>query len=314
MKKITSVVVTSLLLFSVGIGAFAQDTELPDPGLTPDSPFYFLESIIESIGTFFTFGELKKAERFTSLANERVAEIQAMAEKVNPKALEKASKRYSKLINKALAKLESAEAKGKDTAEVSENIAEATAKHLAVLEGVLERVPDQAKSTIIRVIEASQKGQDNALRTLAKENPERATELNLKAVAAKLNKANKKADQGDIKATEEAVEEFENQQALGNEIFQIAKEVGNDVTTVEQLLGNATQLHLEMLAEIYEKVPEQSQSAIEKAMVASVKGHEQVIEALQKKDAIDGVPEEAAILNKIPVEARSRVRQNAREE
>lgn len=313
MKKTTLFLLTSVLLFSLGIGVFAQNSELPNPGLTPGNPFYFLESITESIGTFFTFGELRKAERYAALANERVAEIQAVAEKVSPKALEKAFQRYDKLIEKALAKVESAEAKGKDTAEVSEKVAEATAKHLTVLEGVLEKVPEQAKTAITKALEVSQKGHDNALRALARERAQKATELNLKTAEAKLNKANKKADEGETEEAEEAVEEFENQQKLGEEISQIAQGLGEDTTTIEQLVGKATSHHLEILAEIYEKVPEQAKSAIEKAMTTSIKGHEKVVEALQKKDAIDNVPEEVPMPDKIPAEVRNRVRQNAKE-
>jgi len=73
MRKI-SLIIASLVLVGLGGGALAQEAELPDPGITPDSPFYFLEIISEGIGTFFTFGDLKKAERYATLAAERVAE------------------------------------------------------------------------------------------------------------------------------------------------------------------------------------------------------------------------------------------------
>ncbi len=67
MKRI-SLLIISVFLFSLGTGVLAQETELPNPGLTPDSLFYFLEIIVEEIGTFFTFGDLKKAERHAVLA------------------------------------------------------------------------------------------------------------------------------------------------------------------------------------------------------------------------------------------------------
>ena len=63
MRKITLLTILLFLSFFLVLEVLAQDTELPLPGLTPDSPFYFLERISEGIGTFFTFGDLKKAER-----------------------------------------------------------------------------------------------------------------------------------------------------------------------------------------------------------------------------------------------------------
>ena len=59
--KTISLLIALVFLFSLGIGVLAQETELPDPGLTPDSPFYFLETIAEGIGTLFTFGDLKSS-------------------------------------------------------------------------------------------------------------------------------------------------------------------------------------------------------------------------------------------------------------
>jgi hypothetical protein len=57
---------------------------LPSAGLTPASPFYFLERFSEGIGTFFTFGDVNKAERYAKLAAERVAEAKAVVDKGKP--------------------------------------------------------------------------------------------------------------------------------------------------------------------------------------------------------------------------------------
>ena len=44
--KIISLIVASVFLFSLSTGVLAQEIELPNPGLTPESPFYFLEWFI----------------------------------------------------------------------------------------------------------------------------------------------------------------------------------------------------------------------------------------------------------------------------
>ena len=419
MRKISLLTTLLFLLLSFGIGISAQEDGLPSPGLTPDSPFYFLERISEGIGTFFTFGDLKKAERYAALAAERVAEAKAVVEKGRPEAAQIALERYEYQLERALAKAVVAKAKGKSISEVTDIIAQATAKHLTVLEEVLERVPEQAKPAILRAREVSVTGQVRALESLSKDkperaaalnfqtiqgrlgkakeeavelngedmgrsladfsvfraslekmgkenkavlaslvsenmigqiedldeledeaenissemiervktikgntidgqtqvlgslasvDPERATEINLKAAEARLNRAKAKAEEGEMEAMEEAITEFENQHRFGEEISQIAQGLGKDTTTVEQLVGRATSIHLEILAEVYGKVPEQAKASIEEAMNISVEGHERAVESLKAKGAIDEVPEEVPVPDELPEEVKERIR------
>ena len=317
MKRI---LLTTLLFLSLslGVGVLAQVDELPFPGLpaeglpkaglTPDSPFYFLERISEGIGTFFTFGDLKKAERYAALAAERVAEAEAVVEKGKPEAAQIALKRYEDQLGRALAKAETAKAKGQKTEKVTEIVAKATSKHLAVLEGVLEKVPEVAKAAITRALEKSKNGHITALKALAGENPEKATEINLKAAKARLNRALTKAEEGETDKVEEAVKEFEIQHKFGEEISQIAQGLGKDITTVEQLVGKATSIHLEILAEVYAKVPEQAKEAIEEAMEVSAEGHQRAVEALKEKGALDEVSEEVPVPEELPEGVKERIR------
>jgi len=312
-----------LSLISINVVLAAEEKESPTigggyspvpAGLTPDSPFYFLERISEGIGTFFTFGDLKKAERYAALAAERVAEAQAVVEKGKPEAAQIALKRYEDQLNKSLAQAEKAKAKGLKVEKITQALAEATGQHLTVLEGVLEKVPENVKEKITKAKEVSAAGQKNALRALAGENPERATEINLKAAEARLNRAQAKTEEGEIEETEEAVKEFENQYKFGEEISQIAQGLGKDTATVEQLVGKATSVHLEILAKVYEKIPEQAKPAIEKAMEASVKGHEKAVQTLKEKNALEEVPEEISMPENVPKEVKERIEKKVKEE
>ncbi len=313
MKKI-SLLILLFLLFSIGIGILAQDSELPEPGLTPDSPFYFLETIAEEIVTFFNFGDLKKAARYAALAAERVAEAHAVVEKGKPEFVEKTLQRYEMQLNKSLARAERAQAQDKSVKNVMEIVAEGTGKHLTVIEGILEKVSEKARTAATKAKEVSMTGQKNALRALAKEDPETATEINLKAAEARLKKAETKTEEGEIEEAEEAITEFENQHKFGEEISQIAQGFGKDITTVEQLVGRATSIHLEILAEVYEKVPEQAKAAIEKAMEVSAKGHQRAVESLKTKGELDEVPEEIPMPESVPEEVKGRVKNKARGE
>ena len=171
--KATSLLITLVFLFSFGTGVLAQETELPDPGLTPDSPFYFLETIAEEIVTFFTFGDMKKAERYATLAAERLAEAQAVVEKGKPELAEKTLERYERQLNNSIARAEKAMAKGESTEKVIEVVArvgQATSKHLEVLAEIYEKVPEQAKPAIENAMKVSVKGHEKAVEVLKAKN------------------------------------------------------------------------------------------------------------------------------------------------
>ena len=171
-------------------------------------------------------------------------------------------------------------------------------------EDISTETEDKVKETKERTIDK----QKSSLRDVADEDPEKATEVNLKAAEARLNRAKAKAEEGETDKVEEAVKEFEIQHKFGEEISQIAQGLGKDITTVEQLVGKATSIYLEILAEVYAKVPEQAKEAIEEAMNISIEGHEKAVESLQRKGALDQVPEEPPVPEELPEGVKERIR------
>lgn len=173
-KKLLLGIFLSMFLFAGTVQA--QTSELPEPGLLSDSPFYFLKSWSEGIGTFFTFGDVAKAERFINLSEKRLAEAEALVEKGKPEIAERAINRYQEHLNLALAKAEEAKTKGLDTDEVLAKVAEATLKHQAVLADVYEKVPVQAKSAIERAMQTSIRGHEEALKAVSGQKREEVME------------------------------------------------------------------------------------------------------------------------------------------
>jgi len=167
MKK--TFLIPLLALFLVAGTVSAQTEDLPNAGMLPGNPFYFLETLSEGIGTFFTFGDIKKAERHLALASERLAEADALADKGDSNRAEKATERYQERLDKALIKAEEAKTRGKNTDAVLEKIAEATVRHQAVLAEVYEKVSEQAKEAIQRAMENSARGHDTALNAVSRE-------------------------------------------------------------------------------------------------------------------------------------------------
>ncbi len=134
----------------------AAQPELPGPGITPDSPFYFLDRLSDVF---------QSAE---SVADEKASEMVAMAQTADAKGLEKAKERYAKAMEKRQQKAEGDE-------NAAEEVARQSSNHLAVLARVREQVPEQAKAGIDRAMNESMKGRERAIKSLEQKNRQRAT-------------------------------------------------------------------------------------------------------------------------------------------
>ncbi len=128
-------------------GGSAFGGELPKPGLTPDSPFYFLKSWKESIQTFFTFGAENKAKQFLHLAEVRLAEYQKMIEKGKTEIAEKTLEKYGRQLNQAIEKAEEVQKK-EGSGGVMDAIEERRTKHQRVFTEVLAKVSEETKQEI----------------------------------------------------------------------------------------------------------------------------------------------------------------------
>ncbi len=159
MAKNLTITFSVLIIFSLIFSAIAlaKDFELPEAGITPDSPFYFVKSWTEKIQLFFTFSAEQKAKQYLHLAGVRLAEYQKMLEKGKTEIAEKTLTKYQNQLNRALEKAEELKNKGKNVEELTTQIQEATSKHLEILNQNLQKVPEQAKKGIENAIENSQK-------------------------------------------------------------------------------------------------------------------------------------------------------------
>ena len=173
-KRITIGVLLASFL-TVGV-AQSQVDDLPDPGMLPDNPVYFLKSWSEDIGTFFTFGEENKAERDFELSERRLSEAKALAEKGRGDMAEGVMERYEEQLDSAMQRAERARERGADMDELLERISERTLKHQEVLADVYERVPEEAREGIERAMENSMRGHEEALGAISQERREEVME------------------------------------------------------------------------------------------------------------------------------------------
>ena len=67
-----------------------------DAGITPDSPLYVVDIATEAVEELLTLNPEAKVLKKVENAAERLAEMEAMQNKNNPKALEKAESNFEK--------------------------------------------------------------------------------------------------------------------------------------------------------------------------------------------------------------------------
>lgn len=321
MEKRTLVLISilGLMFFSFG-SAFAQDfltttssekdemsLEFSDPGLLPDSPFYIFKIWGENIATFFTFGEEAKAERYIMLTERRMAEIKALTEKGDQEITGIILKRYEEQLRMTIENMERVQSQGRSVEKISTRVAEATGKHLLVLDEIYEKVPESTKDAILKAKEVSLNGQTKALNALAKEKPETAIKISLKTIDGELNILKARIGTNRTENIESIVQQIESQYNLQEVLLDVARKAGKDITSAEQLIGKELPYHIENLGEIYNKALEDEKSVIENVMEPPLRNHERIVESLKAKNALNGIQEEAQMPKKIPEEVRSRI-------
>jgi len=121
MKIIKSILLSLLFIPAL---VFAQAQPLPNAGLTPESPFYFLDKLGETLQEFFTFNPESKARLQVAFVTERVAEVKIILETkgVEAKGLEVAKARLQKHLGDAAEIVIKQKGKGKDVSKLAKEL------------------------------------------------------------------------------------------------------------------------------------------------------------------------------------------------
>ncbi|MFB6144144.1 MAG: DUF5667 domain-containing protein [Candidatus Nanohaloarchaea archaeon] len=131
------------LVFTVSLAAgHSAHAELAKPTTLPGSATYGLDQAMESISLALTFGEAKKAKKRLKFAEERLAEAAKLASQNRSQKAGKALRSYSRQMENV--EQATSELPGEKQAEISEHINATREKRTAVLEKVMQKVPDQA--------------------------------------------------------------------------------------------------------------------------------------------------------------------------
>lgn len=167
------IALTVILSMLTGGVVFAQNQPiLPNAGLTPESPFYFLDKFGEALRTFFTFNPEGKARLQITFAAERISEIKIILETkgVQAPGLEVAQSRLQAHLASVAATLDSEKAKGKDVSKLASDLDEefegpksALKETFKTQERALENQEDELKAKIRDARRAGDTAQIEAL-------------------------------------------------------------------------------------------------------------------------------------------------------
>lgn len=196
-----------ILLLFVPLFAFAQNrAELPNAGITPESPLYFFDRLGEALQRFFTFNLASKARLEITFAKERIAEIKVILEEkgVNAKGLGIAEERLNENLSRITAILASQKQAGKNTSnlakELSDNFDPAIEALGNVFKSELNALDAKIDELKAKLKEARLAGDTVLIETLSKELAD------LKAQKELLEEHEDK-DDGDIEEENEHIDE-----------------------------------------------------------------------------------------------------------
>ena len=114
-------------------------------------------------------------------------------------------------------------------------------------------------------------------------------EKHLKYAELRLAEAKEMTEKGKPEFVDDLIEEYEDNLEKANEISKIAQQIGKNVTKVTELVAVATSIHMDVLENVLEKVPEQAKPSIQRAITSSKRGNEEALMVLEKAQ-----PEKAA--------------------
>jgi len=157
------------------------------------------------------------------------------------------------------------------------------AEHLPILDTLFDMVPDDANTAMAYARGVSETGREDALAPLARDDAMHAAEMNLAAMDGRLTRAGAKLQ--DLEALQLALQQFYDMAGFLQDISRIAEETHVNIFEVAELVTEATSRHLEVLAELYEEVPEEAKEAVEWAMEESFRGYEEITRALMRSGA-----------------------------
>jgi hypothetical protein len=263
--------------------------------MTGDSLFYFIDTLGKHIDMFLTFGAEIKAMKALEFAEERLAEARAMAAEKRLREMERAAGDYDKYMNMCRERL--GEIRQPDVAEsISEKIALSAARHLEILDSVIDETPEAGVEILRRARAASQNGQVNALRTLAEIKPERAIDIAQGTIENRLERIQVRAKANDTADVSETLDYAVRLAEIEDEITLSARGKYTSINAIDQSLTDKNADRDSIVSDI---MPEISIPGIQNAAENSLGMYESTIEQIMNRGAASGVANEQTAVQRL---------------
>ncbi|HJX68782.1 MAG TPA: DUF5667 domain-containing protein, partial [Dehalococcoidia bacterium] len=143
-KRLSTSMATVILVVVLAVSALGAGTAYASQSSLPGDTLYPVKLATEQAGMILSPDGAARAERALSFANKRMREIEALAQKGRSQDLELAVDQYGYALNMTLSMIEQAADGELSTENITALVAEATARHLSVLDEVWDTVPEEA--------------------------------------------------------------------------------------------------------------------------------------------------------------------------
>ncbi len=296
-----SITIVLIALAFIPFLALAQgQAVLPGAGLTPESPFYFLDRIGEALQEFFIFNPEGKARLQITFAAERVAEIKVILETkgVEARGLEVAQARLQEHLGNAAEIVIKQKGKGKDVSKLAKELDDEFEKPKSALadsfkaeKRALEAKEDELKAQLKAAHRAGDTAKEEAL----------AQELGKVKAQKELLELKEEDIEDELEAEEEKIEEELEAQRKAEKSIREAEEEKQEI--IDEATEEGVELPVNAFAE-FDGLLAQAKSALQAGNFVEAKNLakraekaldqiEKTIEELEKKQEKKEEAEEA---------------------
>ena len=147
--------IAALIITVASVTYYGGKTIASNAGITPDSPLYFFDTLVEKIDIWGTKEKSEKVEKLTKLIGEKISEAGTLLEKGDMALVEKALKAGDDYSYDAMNFINSLKSEGGDTAKLTEDLGDAILKKQEILADTYANAPKAVQSIIESKLEES---------------------------------------------------------------------------------------------------------------------------------------------------------------
>jgi hypothetical protein len=235
----------------------------------------------------------KQANEYLKASDKALQKVEKAQQKGRLEEVKRSAEEYVRnlgRINEALARGTVRESEALD---VASRVDEATLKHIAVLERVLGKVPEQARPALERALQQSRTGNKVATEAILRRGKvewhgllnDRIARQAMDRNEALVRLAVRARQRGDAETELRSIEQYaDNTRRIAEAVERNAVDP-SDAPAVFDRVSSSTSRHLNVLEGLLGQVPPEARSAIERAIANSQRGHRAATQAIARTPA-----------------------------